>query len=126
MEERKDKGPPQAISLQCETLDALLSPVGNSGRVSYTCMDVSPNYIVFGANTGSLYLFDRKTRRFLRPISTVTEHIVLVKWHSNENLLAVATTAGEIVILETNLADRYIPASVKIKILIKLFAQQKT
>ena len=115
MEDQSERdGPPSSVHddsqralLKCEALDTLLAPLGSSGRVGYTCLDISPNYFVFGANTGSLYFFDRKTLRFLRLISTVKEHITLVKWHLNENLLAVATAASEIFVLEINLADRY-------------------
>lgn len=32
-----------------------------SGRVKYSCLDASGEYLVFGANTGSIYFFERKT-----------------------------------------------------------------
>ncbi|EAL70409.1 RING zinc finger-containing protein [Dictyostelium discoideum AX4] len=48
-------------------LDSILSPIGGGGRVKYTCLDVSKRYLALGANTGSLYFFERKSMSSIIP-----------------------------------------------------------
>ncbi len=45
-------------------LQSVLAGLGGSGRVKYSCVDVGISILVFGANTGSIYFFDRGTRFF--------------------------------------------------------------
>lgn len=42
--------------LSVENADSVLSTLGSSGRVKYSCVALSKTYLVLGATTGSVYL----------------------------------------------------------------------
>eukprot|EP01132_Coremiostelium_polycephalum_P002021 gene2021-2488_t len=50
-----------SMNFLLDEIDSVLSPIGGSGRVKYSCIDVSKRYLVLGANTGSLYFFEKKS-----------------------------------------------------------------
>jgi hypothetical protein len=76
--------------LSVENADSVLTSLGSSGRVKYSCVGISKNYLVLGATTGSVYLikcyfvigenvflslldiyfFERATLTFVRVISS--------------------------------------------------------
>jgi len=71
-------------------------------------MDVGEQYIVFGANTGSLYFFNRTGLRFLQLVSSpeVRAAITRICFSPDERFVALATAEGELVVLEPNLGTR--------------------
>jgi hypothetical protein len=50
---------PMYFSLASPCVQSVVASLGTSGRVKYSCLDVSASVLAFGANTGSLYFFDR-------------------------------------------------------------------
>jgi hypothetical protein len=99
--------------LHHELLEAIsfnFSPIGSGSsrsRIRYSCIDVSENFLVLGANTGSLYFYERNTLTFLQLLTLVQEPIVQVRFSPNERLLAVATSKNyTILVIEPNLISK--------------------
>jgi hypothetical protein len=98
-------------------LDASFAAVSSS-RIKLTCIDASKNYTLVGANTGSLYLFDRETARYIQLISIdgIHEPIAMVKISPDEKYLALVTyKARVIVVMEFNTKMR---RSEKVRLLV--------
>ncbi|GAM22685.1 hypothetical protein SAMD00019534_058600, partial [Acytostelium subglobosum LB1] len=116
--------------LSLESVDSVLAPVGGSGRVKYTCLDVSRRYLVLGANTGSIYFFERKMvqsqqhqhqQQSIMPMllnndgvvfnqilsfNDIRDSITSIKINpTNDNLVAIATQKV-IFVIEPNLTIR--------------------
>ncbi|KAG4075465.1 hypothetical protein HA402_015118 [Bradysia odoriphaga] len=64
-------------------------------RLTYTCVDVS-NYIVFGASSGSLYIFRLNPCEFLQLIQNVHGSITNVRISPNDKFIAFSTDKGMI------------------------------
>jgi hypothetical protein len=96
--------------LKHQFLDSISSGLtggSRQSRIRYTCLDASEHYLVFGANTGSLYFYERETLNFVHLITTVQEPITQLKFSPNENYLAIATLKNfDIIILEPKLQTR--------------------
>uniref|UniRef100_A0A182R0L8 Hermansky-Pudlak syndrome 5 protein homolog n=1 Tax=Anopheles farauti TaxID=69004 RepID=A0A182R0L8_9DIPT len=74
-------------------------PLRNNSRIKFTCFDCSPKYFVFGANSGSLYLYDRITTSFLSIFPSQLGTIGKVSISHNEKQIAVGNQAGSIGVL---------------------------
>uniref|UniRef100_A0A182N676 Hermansky-Pudlak syndrome 5 protein homolog n=1 Tax=Anopheles dirus TaxID=7168 RepID=A0A182N676_9DIPT len=74
-------------------------PLRNNSRIKFTCFDCSPKYFVFGANSGSLYLYDRITTSFLAIFPSQLGTIGKVSISHNEKQIAVGNQAGSIGVL---------------------------
>lgn len=61
--------------------------------LQYTCVDVS-NYIVFGASSGSLYIFRRYPCEFLQLIQNVHGSITNVRISPNERFVNKSVAAA--------------------------------
>ncbi|XP_055382857.1 BLOC-2 complex member HPS5 homolog [Condylostylus longicornis] len=81
-------------------------PLKHTQRIKYTCFDASPKYFIFGATSGSLYLFNRKPGfcKFLHLIPTKYGPINQVLISPGEKLVAFATTKGVICVYVINLS----------------------
>lgn len=91
----------------------------SSSRIKYTAISASTNYLVCGANTGSLYVFNREGTEMLRLISNseLPDPVHLLSFNpSDEDILAIASTKNIIYLLKLNLSDR----NTKEKILLKM------
>lgn len=103
------------ISLISTKIEPILKSV--SSRIKYTCLDVSASYLLFGANTGSLYIFEKKKYDLVRLISNVEIRgpIKYVKFCVNdEDVIAVATTL--IYVIKLNLHDRNLKERIIMKV----------
>uniref|UniRef100_A0A182PKP2 Hermansky-Pudlak syndrome 5 protein homolog n=1 Tax=Anopheles epiroticus TaxID=199890 RepID=A0A182PKP2_9DIPT len=74
-------------------------PFRNNSRIKFTCFDCSPKYFVFGANSGSLYLYDRITTSFLAIFPSQLGTIGKVSISHNEKQIAVGNQTGSIGVL---------------------------
>lgn len=74
-------------------------PFRNNSRIKFTCFDCSPKYFVFGANSGSLYLYDRLTTTFLAIFPSQLGTIGKVSISHNEKQIAVGNQTGSIGVL---------------------------
>ncbi|XP_050068669.1 BLOC-2 complex member HPS5 homolog [Anopheles maculipalpis] len=74
-------------------------PFRNNSRIKFTCFDCSPKYFVFGANSGSLYLYDRVTTTFLAIFPSQLGTIGKVSISHNEKQIAVGNQTGLIGVL---------------------------
>ncbi len=85
--------------------ESALSP---SSRVKYSAVDICTQYLVLGANTGTLYFYEKDTLRFLALISNkdIREPISKIKFSNLPNILAISTAKGSIFLLELNLNNR--------------------
>lgn len=64
--------------------------------MQFTCFDVSEKYIIFGANSGSLYVYDRASVNFLSIIPSQLGTISQVLISGNGKQIAVANMRGAI------------------------------
>lgn len=64
----------------------------------YTCYDASTNYIVCGATSGSLYLFQRQPCKFLQLIPNLYGAISHVAISPQEHFIAFTTQKGTILV----------------------------
>jgi hypothetical protein len=78
------------------------------GRVVYRSLSCSSSYVVLGANTGSLYFYERESFRFLALISCkeIREPIAKLKFGPNSTILSLTTSKNTLFILEINLTNR--------------------
>lgn len=78
-----------------ESAEALLSALGSSGRVKYSAIDVSTRFVVLGANTGSVYLFEQQPLKFLQLVSLsdiqIRDPISVIKLSPDENFIAFSS-----------------------------------
>ncbi|XP_052899377.1 BLOC-2 complex member HPS5 homolog [Anopheles moucheti] len=74
-------------------------PFKNNSRIKFTCFDCSPKFFVFGANSGSLYLYDRLSTRFLAIFPSQLGTIGKVSISHNEKQIAVGNQTGSIGVL---------------------------
>uniref|UniRef100_A0A7G3AJG2 Putative hermansky-pudlak syndrome 5 n=1 Tax=Lutzomyia longipalpis TaxID=7200 RepID=A0A7G3AJG2_LUTLO len=65
-------------------------------RIKYTCFSASDKYLVFGATSGSLYLFQRSPCKFRHLIPNRTTSVTHVSVSTSEKYVAHATASGEI------------------------------
>uniref|UniRef100_A0AAG5CUD4 Hermansky-Pudlak syndrome 5 protein homolog n=1 Tax=Anopheles atroparvus TaxID=41427 RepID=A0AAG5CUD4_ANOAO len=88
-----------ALRDRAELSAAVQQPLRNNTRIKFTCFDCSPKYFVFGANSGSLYLYDRNTTSFLAIFPSQLGAIGKVSISHNEKQIAVGNQSGSIGVL---------------------------
>uniref|UniRef100_A0A182RNV1 Hermansky-Pudlak syndrome 5 protein homolog n=1 Tax=Anopheles funestus TaxID=62324 RepID=A0A182RNV1_ANOFN len=88
-----------ALRDRAELSSFVNQPFRNNSRIKFTCFDCSPKYFVFGANSGSLYLYDRITTSFLAIFPSQLGTIGKVSISHNEKQIAVGNQAGSIGVL---------------------------
>ncbi|XP_026685617.1 Hermansky-Pudlak syndrome 5 protein homolog, partial [Diaphorina citri] len=66
----------------------------------YTCFNVSDKYIIFGATSGSLYLFNREPCSFLQIIPNQEGAVTNVTISPNEQLIAFSSFKGIVCVVE--------------------------
>ncbi|XP_015584779.1 uncharacterized protein LOC107262761 [Cephus cinctus] len=74
----------------------LHKPIHSTHRIKYTCFGVSPNYIILGSSSGSLYLFSREECIFQQLIPLSEGLICHVLISPDEKLVALATMGGSV------------------------------
>lgn len=75
------------------------APLSNltSGRIKYTSLAVSQDYLLLGSNTGSLYVYERVSCRFVQLSNEASTKwfkgtsIKFIKFSPDSELLAIAT-----------------------------------
>ncbi|XP_060532445.1 BLOC-2 complex member HPS5 homolog isoform X2 [Cylas formicarius] len=70
-------------------------------RVKLTCFDVSNKYIAFGASSGGVYIFQKKPCIFSKFIPSNEGSATLISISPDENHLAVATSIGLILVIDS-------------------------
>ncbi|XP_055603243.1 BLOC-2 complex member HPS5 homolog [Uranotaenia lowii] len=75
---------------------AINLPLRNTKRIKFTCFDVSEKFLVFGANSGSLYIYDRATVNFLSIIPSQLGPISQLLISRNGKQIAVSNLRGKI------------------------------
>uniref|UniRef100_A0A2H8TP86 Hermansky-Pudlak syndrome 5 n=1 Tax=Melanaphis sacchari TaxID=742174 RepID=A0A2H8TP86_9HEMI len=63
-----DKNMPDHILLlnRIDIKNILNSPLKTTQRIKYTCLEVSQNFVIFGASSGGLYVFRREPCEFIQ------------------------------------------------------------
>ncbi|XP_055856281.1 BLOC-2 complex member HPS5 homolog [Episyrphus balteatus] len=84
-------------------------PLKHSNRIKYTCFDISENYIIFGATSGSLYLFNRRVCKFLHLIPNKHGPVTHLEISSGEKYVAFSTKKGTICVYVINLSANSAP-----------------
>ena len=93
-------------------LDRLELPVLGQ-RIYYTCIDVSRHLLACGANTGSVYLFERRESyssnathklNLVETTGSVGEPLTHVSFSRDGKKLALSSSSGTIRIVKLNLA----------------------
>ncbi|KAF3419980.1 hypothetical protein E2986_04269 [Frieseomelitta varia] len=85
---------PYVLSEYEEINPLLYKPINSTQRIKYTCFNTSPNYIVLGSTSGSIYLFSRKPCSFVQliPLSEGAVSCVLIS--PDEKIIALTTIRG--------------------------------
>ncbi|XP_037947307.1 Hermansky-Pudlak syndrome 5 protein homolog [Teleopsis dalmanni] len=83
-------------------------PLKHSNRIKYTCFDISENYVIFGATSGSLYLFNRCSGKFLHLIPNKHGPINHLAISVNEKYVAFSTNRS-ICVYAVNLSAQVAP-----------------
>ncbi|XP_038050314.1 uncharacterized protein LOC119723629 isoform X2 [Patiria miniata] len=94
------------ILAELVSAEGLTSPIKASGRIKYTCIGVSKNYIGLGASSGSLYVFHRNTFKYLQVFSNTEGALTKVVFAPNDNMVGIATSQGVIITWELNIDRR--------------------
>lgn len=73
----------------------------------YTCIDASTNYIVIGASSGSIYIFQRSPCKYLQLIQNMYGPINHVAISPQEKFIAFSTVKGTICVYVIKLTAAY-------------------
>ncbi|XP_055540633.1 BLOC-2 complex member HPS5 homolog [Wyeomyia smithii] len=84
------------LSQRTNLSEAVNLPLRNTRRIKFTCFDVSRKHLIFGANSGSLYVYDRSTVSFLCIIPSQLGTISQLLISNNGKQIAVANLRGAI------------------------------
>ncbi|XP_054291048.1 BLOC-2 complex member HPS5 [Macrosteles quadrilineatus] len=76
------------------------SPLKSTQRIKYTCFDVSPSFLVFGATSGGLYVFRREPCTFLQLLPNKEGAVSRVSISPDEKLIAFASVRGTVCVLQ--------------------------
>ncbi|KAH8315229.1 hypothetical protein KR074_006456 [Drosophila pseudoananassae] len=87
---------------------SLSLPLKHHNRIKYTCFDISDCYIIFGASSGSLYLFNRNGK-FLLLIPNKHGAITSLSISANSKYVAFATQRSLICVYAVNLSAQATP-----------------
>ncbi|XP_078581462.1 BLOC-2 complex member HPS5-like [Branchiostoma floridae x Branchiostoma japonicum] len=96
------------------SMEDLLTPIKTSTRIKYTCLSVSRRFISLGATTGGLYLFHREKLKCLQLLANKEGAITMVTSAPDDNLVAIATSRGLVVVWELNIERRAKPERLRI------------
>ncbi|XP_053968587.1 BLOC-2 complex member HPS5 homolog [Anastrepha ludens] len=88
---------------------ALHEPLKHSNRIKYTCFDISTNYVIFGASSGSLYLFNRCSGKFLHLVPNKHGPVTHLEISANEKYVAFSTIRSMICVYAVNLSAHTSP-----------------
>ncbi|XP_013108842.1 BLOC-2 complex member HPS5 homolog [Stomoxys calcitrans] len=77
-------------------------------RIKYTCFDISENFIVLGASSGSLYLFNREGK-FLHLIPSKHGAVNHLSISANEKFVAFSTQRSVVCVYVVNLSAQSVP-----------------
>ncbi|VDM97772.1 unnamed protein product [Thelazia callipaeda] len=86
---------------ECHALIDQVSLASAKTLTKLTCFDVGKNYMVFGTNVGTLFVFNRRLNRTATPLETIVhDTITCVKLLSGENdFLAAGHSFGTLALL---------------------------
>ncbi|XP_005182605.2 BLOC-2 complex member HPS5 homolog [Musca domestica] len=87
---------------------AVHQPLKHSNRIKYTCFDISENYIVLGASSGSLYLFNRQGK-FLHLIPSKHGAVNHLSISANEKYVGFSTQRSVVCVYVVNLSAQSVP-----------------
>ncbi|VVC35347.1 WD40/YVTN repeat-like-containing domain,Zinc finger, RING-type,Zinc finger, RING/FYVE/PHD-type,WD40- [Cinara cedri] len=77
-------------------------PLKATQRIKYTCVEVSQNFIIFGASSGGLYVFRRQPCEFLQLLPNKEGSVTQIVVSKDEDLIAFGTQKGIVCILQRN------------------------
>ncbi|EDW15893.1 Hermansky-Pudlak syndrome 5 protein homolog [Drosophila mojavensis] len=86
----------------------LSQPLRHSNRIKYTCFDISDNYIIFGATSGSLYFFNRGGK-FMHLIPNKHGPVTHLSISANNKYVAFSTQRSLICVYAVNLSAQAAP-----------------
>uniref|UniRef100_T1IXV8 Uncharacterized protein n=1 Tax=Strigamia maritima TaxID=126957 RepID=T1IXV8_STRMM len=87
-------------------LSDVFLPLKSSARIKYLSFDVSKCYLIFGASTGSIYIFQRNPLKFLQVLANKDGAITQICLAPDDNLIGYATSKGLVIIMEHNIDKR--------------------
>nr|XP_034196301.1 Hermansky-Pudlak syndrome 5 protein homolog isoform X2 [Osmia lignaria] len=102
---------PCVLSEYEEINPLLYKPITSTQRIKYTCFNTSPNYIILGSTSGSIYLFLRKPCTFVQliPLSEGSVSHVLIS--PDEKTIALTTTRGTVCLVALKPAPKLLAIS---------------
>ncbi|XP_071452599.1 BLOC-2 complex member HPS5 [Hetaerina americana] len=93
------------VLVELEDFSPLSSPVKSSQRIKYTCFDASQRFVVLGATSGGIYIFQRKPCLFLQLIPNTEGAITKVSVSPNESMFAFSTVKGFVFLVDHNIGQ---------------------
>ncbi|EEB11189.1 conserved hypothetical protein [Pediculus humanus corporis] len=83
-----------------EDLSCIFTPLKSTTRIKYTCFNTSNSYLIFGATSGSLYVFQREPCCFLQLLPNKEGSVTQVSISPDEKFIGFSTVKGMVCILE--------------------------
>lgn len=79
-----------------QTLESVSASL-TSSRIRLTAIDVSRHFILLGANTGSVYIFERESAKFLQLLSIdgMRDPVALLRFSPDEKYLALVNNKSK-------------------------------
>ncbi|XP_033321077.2 WD40 repeat domain-containing protein pink [Megalopta genalis] len=102
---------PYVLSEYEEINSLLYKPINSTQRIKYTCFNVSPNYIILGSTSGSIYLFSRKPCSFLQLIPLSEGAVSRVLISPDEKIIALSTIRGAVCLVSLKPTSKLIAVS---------------
>ncbi|KAF5274300.1 hypothetical protein FQR65_LT04418 [Abscondita terminalis] len=80
-------------------------PLQMTQRIKFTCFDISKTFIVFGATSGGLYVYNRDPHQFIKLIPSKEGSVMQVCISPDEKHIALSTSKGTVVIIQNFFAE---------------------
>lgn len=88
------------VLVETEDTSSISSPLKTTNRIKFLSLSVSESYIVFGASSGGLYVYDRESFAFKALVPSKEGPITCVRISPDEKWFGFSTTRGVSCVLE--------------------------
>ncbi|GJQ77281.1 p [Trypoxylus dichotomus] len=89
----------------CKINSVIKQSLHHTQRIRFTCFDLSVNYIVFGATSGGIYIFNREPCKFIKLIPNKEGSVTNVVISPDQKNIALSTSKGLILVSENCFCD---------------------
>uniref|UniRef100_A0A0A9X6F3 RING-type domain-containing protein n=3 Tax=Lygus hesperus TaxID=30085 RepID=A0A0A9X6F3_LYGHE len=94
------------VIIKEKVLSTVTTPLRSTQRIRYTCFEVSQNFLIFGATSGGIYIFQRDPCNFIQLAPNKEGAVTKVCMSKDEKFIAFSTARGISCVYEWNIDDK--------------------